>query len=169
MPTSIIDRILPGILAGGVLTTAAFWAIGASSDFSASDESAGASVPVATLLGPYKNIIVDGVLWDAVSEVAPVFYRFDPDLTQDLLMHLDKLLSTFASLRTGITKPAYVASALSARRQSRKRMDMLIRLVRRKQPILASDLTEGCKIINIAMDGHVHNCMQQSSLNLIES
>ena len=120
------------------------------------------------LLQLYPNIAADSSLLVALQEPAHLFFQVDANATRHLLDSLELLVSTFSKLAQGSQKPAEVATALRARREASTRLHALVRKARRKKPLLACEMDEDLQTLKTCMDGYIHNCLQQSSLNLME-
>ena len=116
----------------------------------------------------YPRLCGDAVLYVALQEPVLVFQRLDPTGTHRLLHSLNEMTDIFVRLRVGTVQPALVARVLSARRLAAKELSQLMLQAMRTKPTEASEMEEDIKAIRTSMEGCVHNCMQQSNLNLME-
>ena len=161
------DRLVGGILLGSALgaATALLWSSsGGQEDVTSSKTGENA----AEVLAARRHLSSDGSLCAALQEPVLLFLSLDAPGTRRLLDDIDNLARVFAQLRQGDARPSQVSLALQARREANNRLHALIRKARQARPLLACELSEDFDELKRIMDGFVHNCVQQSSLNLME-
>ena len=121
------------------------------------------------MLEMYPLVLRDGAILSALQEPVPLFLQLDTIATQDLLQSLEELIRVFFNLRDGSTQPSMVSDALRARRAASNRLLCLVRTAKQQKPLAACDIEEDVEMLKKSMDGFVHNCMQQSNLNIMET
>jgi hypothetical protein len=57
---------------------------------------------------------------------------------------------------------------LKCRREVSRLLLVLVRKARQTRPLLASDIDEDLETVRKCIEGYIHNCMQQSNLNVME-
>jgi hypothetical protein len=166
-------RLVKGAVLGGSLGALGAWAAfnwstsGGEGD--GGDEADPLRSRAIALLQAYPNVASDSNLYVALQEPVPVFLQVDADMVRLLLESLDLLVGTVVSVNHGSTRPGDVAKAIRARREANNRLHALVRKSRQTKPLLASELEEDLQTIKKCVDGHVHNCMHQSNLNIMEN
>ena len=169
--SELSGRVLRGTLLGGSLGALGAWALaswGGGGDASAEDAEDPLRGTALTMLQTYPNLVADPNMYVALQEPVPLFLQVDSEAVRHLLASLDALVGTFTGLHRGSTRPGDVATALRARREASNRLHALTRKARQRKPLLASELEEDLQTLKKCMDGYIHNCMQQSNLNLME-
>lgn len=132
-------------------------------------EQAGAQGNVAvSVLQSYPHVWNDCTLQVALQEPVLLFVDLDRDTTLQFLDSLEQLCGVAARLRGGYAKPGIVATAIRSRRDVSRLLHALVRKARQKRPLLATELDEDLESVRKSIDGYVHNCMQQSNLNVME-
>lgn len=158
------NNVLQGIVVGGVLG-------GALSCFltDRQGELPQKAQSAEKLLALYPHAMADGCMRAALLEPVQLFMQVDECATREFLQSLDKLVAIFIRLREGARQPSKVSEALQTRRSASNRLLSLVRKTRQKLPLAVCDVEEDIETIKKAMEGLVHNCLQQSNLNMMES
>lgn len=166
------DTLLGGILVGGALGGVTAWMLSDKSDEGGETTERSTEELMhraAVLLGRFPLVQRDGAIVSALQEPVPLFLQLDPVATQEFLQSLEELIHVFLNLREGSTQPSKVSDALRARREASNRLLCLVRKARQRKPLAACDIEEDVETLKKSMDGFVHNCMQQSNLNIMET
>lgn len=157
------------VLAGGAVGALIAWYATSSPISSPQSESAQSNSGVLGLLDKHKYICSDSVLYTTLQEPLILFYNTNDLGTRAFLKHTDALIERFMVLRTGVRRPREIPLVLRERREASNRLHSLVRDARRKRPIAASEIHDDVETIKKILDGYVHNCMQQSNLNILEN
>jgi len=171
--SEVTGTLVKGVVIGGSLGALGAWAFnswggGREAGAGADDSGDPLRANALTLLQKYPHLTGDSNMYVALQEPVPLFLQVDSEAVRPLLGSLDTLVSTFSDLHRGSTRPADVAIALRARREASNRLHALTRKARQEKPLLASEIDEDLQTLKKCMDGYIHNCMQQSNLNMME-
>lgn len=121
------------------------------------------------LLESHKYVCSDSILYTTLQEPLILFYDTNEPRTRSFLKHADTLIEHFAFLRSGKRRAGEIPLVLRERREASNHLLLLLRDAKRKRPMAASEIQEDIEMIKKILDGYVHNCMQQSNLNLLEA
>lgn len=157
------------VLAGGALGALFAWYATSSPTSLSESESIKSNSGALGLLDEHKYICGDSILYTTLQEPLILFYNTDEPGTRAFLKHTDALIERFAVLRTGISRAGEIPLVLRERREASNRLLILLRDARRKRPLAASEICEDVETIKKTLDSYVHNCMQQSNLNILEN
>ena len=157
--------IFTNILVGGILSTLCYltWQKKIGNCY----ETENIEDKVTGIISKYPCLYSDRHLCAVLEEPITLFMQINESATRNLLQNVDNLLSIFVNLLQGCAKPSLVASVLKARRATTNHLYILIKEAKRKRPLEVSDMQEDFKVINTSLDNLVHNCMQQSNLNIM--
>lgn len=162
------DDVLRTVVAGGALGALVSWFYALYQQGNHEEKDKVDVGPAMSLLHTHKLVCADGVLYVALQEPVSLFYKLDLTATRGFLNHLEALMNYFSLLRGGGGNPGDIGQAIKQRREANIRLRALQRLLRRSKPMAASDLEEDILTIQKIMDGCIHNCMQQSNVNILE-
>uniref|UniRef100_A0A6C0BZU5 Uncharacterized protein n=1 Tax=viral metagenome TaxID=1070528 RepID=A0A6C0BZU5_9ZZZZ len=157
------------VLVGGAIGAFVAWYLSSCSASTASNERAPRNEGALGVLDEHEYICRDSILYTTLQEPLILFYSTNQLGTRAFLKHTNSLIERFSVLRTGVRRPREIPLVLRSRREASNRLHILLREARRKRPMAASDIQEDVETVKKILDGYVHNCMQQSNLNLLEN
>jgi hypothetical protein len=156
------SRLVTGAVLGGLLGAALSWA-SVPGPADADDNAA------LRALQSFAWLPQDRTMFAALQEPTLLFLQVDRASAMEFLRSADELVALFGALRAGQCKPSLVSDALRVKREASNRLMLLQRQARQTRPLTASEVEEDILTVSKILEGYVHNCMQQSNLNLMET
>jgi len=123
---------------------------------------------VQDIIDSFEHLRSDRALTSILYDIVVLFEQIDTDATRGLLVDIDSMVYMYTSLLRGESRPGAIAYVLRLRRAVKNRIGNLVTITKRTRPTSLTYLIEDIRALYELIESYVHNCEQQSNLNISE-